>query len=150
MMLSLDLDARRLCGPSGELPTQGQDEVLQRLLMLIEGECFGLGATVAAAKYGLTRQRYYQVLNDFQREGSDGLRPRKRGPKTNYRRTPEVVRQVVRHRFLDEEASAAVIHQKLVQGGMKISERSVSRIIEDFGLQKRGSTGMGHRGQSSR
>lgn len=49
----------------------------------------------------------------------------------------EVVRQVIRHRFLDPDASAEVIAQKLSQVGSKISVRSVERVIEDFGLQKK-------------
>ena len=49
----------------------------------------------------------------------------------------EVVRQVIRHRFLDPEASPAVIAQKLSQAGWIISIRSVERVIEQFGLQKK-------------
>jgi hypothetical protein len=47
------------------------------------------------------------------------------------------VRQAVRHRFLDPESSAEVIAQRLSQGGVTISTRSVERIIERFGLQKK-------------
>jgi hypothetical protein len=60
-----------------------------------------------------------------------------RGPKTNYRRTGEVERQVIRHRFLDPLASAEVIAQKLRQTGFAISRRSVARVIADYGLQKK-------------
>jgi hypothetical protein len=55
----------------------------------------------------------------------------------NYRRTDEVVRQVIRHRFLDPEISPEVIAQKLGQTGYSISTRSVERTIADFGLQKK-------------
>jgi hypothetical protein len=48
-----------------------------------------------------------------------------------------VVRQVIRHRFLDAEASVEVIAQKLSQSGRKISQRSVQRVIEEYGLQKK-------------
>ena len=41
------------------------------------------------------------------------------------------------HRFLDPDASPEVIAQKLTQCGMHISTRSVERIIERFGLQKK-------------
>jgi len=61
----------------------------------------------------------------------------KRGPKTHYRRTAEVVRQVIRHRFLDADASPEVIAQKLCQSGWEISIRSVQRVIEEYGLQKK-------------
>jgi hypothetical protein len=59
------------------------------------------------------------------------------GPKSNYRRTEEVVGQVIRHRFLDPEASPEVIAQKLHQTGHGLSIRSIQRTIADYGLQKK-------------
>ena len=44
---------------------------------------------------------------------------------------------MIRHRFLDPDASAEVIAQKLCQSGWEISIRSVQRVIEEFGLQKK-------------
>ena len=66
-----------------------------------------------------------------------GLKSKPRGPKTLYRRTGELIRQVIRYRFLDPEASAEVIAQKLRQTGFVISIRSVERVIADYGLQKK-------------
>ena len=68
---------------------------------------------------------------------AQALQSQKRGPKTHYRRTAEVVRQVIRHRFLDPDASPEVIAQKLCQSGWEISIRSVQRVIEEYGLQKK-------------
>jgi hypothetical protein len=48
-----------------------------------------------------------------------------------------LVRQVIRHRFLHPEASVEVIAQKLQQNGFLISIRSVRRVIEGYGLQKK-------------
>ena len=53
------------------------------------------------------------------------------------RRTGELVRQVIRHRFLDPDATAEVIAQKLRQSGLPISNRSVERVIAEYGLQKK-------------
>jgi transposase len=134
--MTFDLPHRRILGPRGELSVPALDEITPRLLMLIEGECH-LGAAGAAERYGLTRQRYYQVLRLFEQEGALALQTQKRGPKTNYVRTDEVERQVIRHRFLDPDATADVIAQKLRQAGFGISTRSVARVIEKFGLQKK-------------
>ncbi len=109
----------------------------RKLCMLLEGECEGLGPTKAAQKFGFSKQRYFQLRAAFRESGSSALQSRKRGPKTQYRRTAEVVRQVIRHRFLDPQASAEVIAQKLTQSGWTISIRSVQRVIEEFGLQKK-------------
>lgn len=128
-------------GPSGTLRVHGDDEVARKLMMLIEGTCQGCGVKAAAAKYGYTPGRYHQLFKAYEQGGSEALRNEKRGPKTRSRRTEEVVRQIVRHRFLDPDASAAVIAQKLVQSGHPISGRSVQRTLAEFGLQKGGSTG---------
>jgi transposase len=129
--------ARRIVGPAGELFVPADDEITPRLVMLVEGECEGLGAAGAAQKHGLTRQRYYQLLNLFRDRGALALQTQKRGPKTNYVRTDEVERQVIRHRFLDPDASVDIIAQKLRQSGFPISTRSVERVVEKYGLQKK-------------
>jgi transposase len=124
-------------GPKGSLSLHSHDEVSRKLFMLIEGECLGVGAAKAATKYGYSKQRYYQVRNDYRERGASALQNEKRGPKTNYRRTPEVEQLVIRHRFLDPDASPEVIAQKIRQAGHTISTRSVQRVIRAYGLQKK-------------
>jgi transposase len=136
-MLHIDGKTLRLQGPEGSLAVLEDDEITLKLAMLFEGECEGLGPVAAAKKFGYTKQRYYQLLEAYSEKGAIALLSNKRGPKSNYRRTDEVVRQVIRHRFLDPEASAEVIAQKLQQGDWEISIRSVERIIEAYGLQKK-------------
>lgn len=136
-MLQFNQNKLRIVGPSGELPVKPGDEITRKLAMLVEGECQGLGAEKAAKKHGYTRQRYSQILCAYREKGAEALKNQKRGPKTNYRRSEEVVRQVIRHRFLDEDASADVIAQKLRQCGWEISRSSVERVISQYGLQKK-------------
>ncbi len=45
--------------------------------------------------------------------------------------------QILRHRFLDPEATTAVITQKINQSGYIVSHRSVERTITEYGLQKK-------------
>ena len=136
-MLRFDQDRLEFVGPAGRLPIGQDDEVARRMAMLIEGECMGLGGAKAAARYGCCKQRYSQLLAAFGREGTTALKSAPRGPKRNYRRTDEIVRQVIRHRFLHPDATVEVIAQKLRQSGFKISNRSVRRVIDDIGLQKK-------------
>ncbi len=63
------------------------------------------------------------------------------GPKRNYKRTEVVTKQVLRYRFLDPEANCGVIAQKLKQAGYNVSQRSVERVINEYGLQKKGYIG---------
>jgi transposase len=135
--VQFDIPARRIIGPAGELPVLPDDRVISRMAMLIEGQCEGLGAAKAAAKFDLSKQRYFQVLKLYREQGSAGLQGHKPGPKRDYVRTDELVRQVIRHRFLDPDATVDVIAQKLRQAGFQVSTRSVDRVIEAYGLQKK-------------
>jgi hypothetical protein len=136
-LLQFDSQQSLLTGPSGSLLVPKDDEVTRKLLMLIEAECLGLGPLQAAAKFGFSKQRYFQVRQSFADGGAGALASRKPGPKGRSRRTREVIRQVIRHRFLDPDATADVIAQRLRQSGLSISTRSVERIIAHFGLQKK-------------
>jgi hypothetical protein len=132
-----DLKQQSIIGSHGALEIPANDEVTVKLAMLIEGECEGLGPTKAARKFGFSKARYFQLRQCYCEKGATGLLCKQRGPKTRYRRTGELIRQVIRYRFLDPEASADVIAQKLRQTGFVISTRSVERVIADYGLQKK-------------
>jgi hypothetical protein len=136
-MTRFNLTSHTLVGPGGSLNVREDDEITRKLWMLIEGECEDAGPLQTANKFGYSKQRYFQLRAAFQQWGAIGLRSQKRGPKTNYRRTSEVVRQIIRHRFLDGDASVEVIAQKLRQTGWVISTRSVERVIAEYGLQKK-------------
>ena len=136
-MAEFDVKKQVLTGRGGSLKVRAEDEITRKLLMLIEGECEGLGPLQAARKFDYSKQRYFQLRAAFHEGGAAALESEKRGPKTNYRRTPEIVRQVIRHRFLDPDASSQVIAQKLNQSGWTISIRSVERVLAEYGLQKK-------------
>lgn len=135
--MNFDITPEAFIGPHGLLSIDPNDEVSVKLAMLVKGECGGEGPSHAAREFGYSRQRYFQVRNLFHAHGAAGLVSNRRGPKTNYRRTREVVCQVVRYRFLDADLSSEVIAQKLRQTGFEISSRSVDRILAEFGLQKK-------------
>ncbi len=136
-MVWFNPEIHSIVGPDGSIDVPLDDEITYKLCMLIEGECEGLGPIQAARQYDFSKQRYFQLRTAFVEQGAIALRSQKRGPKSNYRRTHEVVRQVIRHRFLDPDASADVIAQKLRQCELTIGTRSVERVIEEFGLQKK-------------
>jgi len=126
-----------LTGAAGSLPILPDDEITLKLAMLFEGDCEGLGPLKAAEKFGFSKQRYFQLRHLLIEQGALALLSKPTGPKSNYRRTDEVVRQIIRHRFLDPDASAEVIAQKLAQSDYHISIRSIERAIADYGLQKK-------------
>lgn len=135
--MNFEITPEAFLGPHGALSIDPNDEVSYKLAMIVKGECEGCGPLQAAKEFGFSRQRYFQLRTLFHEHGAAGLASSRRGPKTNYRRTGEVVCQVVRYRFLDADISGEVIAQKLRQNGFEISARSVDRILAEFGLQKK-------------
>jgi len=136
-MIALEISKKSIQSDSGSLPISDNDEITRKLAMLIEGECGSLSIDQVAVKFGFSRQRYFQLRTLFLKQGGQGLISSKRGPKSNYRRPQEVVCQVIRHRFLDPEATTEVIAQKLRQSNFQVSKRTVDRVIAQFGLQKK-------------
>lgn len=126
-----------LYGDNGQMIVPIKDDITPKLAMLFEAQCEGRRVIDTVQKFGYSKQRYYQLLQLFLRHGASALQNQKRGPKTNYRRTDQNIRQVIRHRFLDPDASPEVIAQKMSQNNFQISTRSVQRVIQDFGLQKK-------------
>jgi transposase len=113
-----------------------KDSLGMKLSMLIEGHCT-IGVQEAIKKYGYTEQRYYQLLEKYQKTGAQGLIDNKPGSNKQPVRTKDIVNQIIRLRFLDPFASADIIAQKLTQIGHKVSKRSVERTITEYGLQKK-------------
>ena len=126
-----------LTGTAGSLLVLPEDEITLKLAMLFEGECEGSGPLAAAGKFGYSKQRYFQLRHLYLEQGAIALQSKPTGPKSNYRRTDEVIRQIIRHRFLDPDNTPEIIVQKLAQTGHLVSARSVERTIADFGLQKK-------------
>jgi hypothetical protein len=135
--MSFEVTKKSFTGSHGSLVIAHNDEVSLKLAMLIEGECGEKSPIKIARKYGFSRQRYFQLRAAFREKGAMGLVSRKRGPKSNYRRTGELLCQVIRHRFLDPDASSEIITQKLRQCGFVNSKRTVDRVFSEFGLQKK-------------
>jgi len=123
--------------PKGTLSIPPGDKASLKMAMLLQGECTDIGPTKAAGNFRYSKSRYYQVREAFSKLGVEGLIAKNTGPKHNYRRTPEVTKLVIRARFLDPRASAEVIASKLRQDGYPIAIRSVERIINEYGLQKK-------------
>ena len=124
-----------LQGKHHSLEIDPKDSLGCKLAMLFEAT--QIGVKNAIKKYGYTEQRYYQLLKQFKLSGTDGVTDKQKGPKSNYIRTDQVVKQILRHRFLDPNASVAVITQKMRQAGFRISQRSVERTIFEYGIQKK-------------
>ena len=81
-MLDFFDSSAKLVGHSGSILLPDDDEITRKLAMLFEGQCEGLGPTQAARKFGYTKQRYFQLLEQFELQGALALQSKVRGPKT--------------------------------------------------------------------
>lgn len=115
------------------------DAIAWKMAMLYEaGSSKQKNIEEIAKRYGYSREHFYVIRRAYEENGTKGLADQPQGPKANYRRTKEIQKQIIRHRFLDPEASCEVIAQKMQQSGKNISQRSVERTINEYGLQKKG------------
>jgi len=115
------------------------DTVAWKIAMLMEAATTKDGTIEQIAhKFGYTREHFYTIKKHYEQGGSIALLNKPKGPKSNYKRTKEVEKQIIRHRFLDPDANCEVIAQKINQTGYGISQRSVERTINEYGLQKKG------------
>jgi hypothetical protein len=136
-MFNFDPVKLTISGQGGSISIRPDDDLAVKLLMLIEGECSLAGPLKTAKKYHYSKQRYFQLRDDFKEGGALALKSKKTGPKTKYRQSEEIIRQVIRYRYLNRKASVNVTTQKLKQSGFGISQKTVQRIIERYGLQKK-------------
>ena len=136
-MLTIKNNKHFLSGPAGKLQIPNDDEITLKLAMIYEGECTDLGPLAAARKFGYSKPRYFQLRHLLTDQGATALQSQPRGTQIQLPPHDEIVRQVIRHRFLDPDASVEVIAQKLKQTQHPISIRSVERVVADYGLQKK-------------
>ena len=121
------------------LSVEPTDPIAWKFTMLLEAASADEDSIEQIAKrFGYTREHFYKIKRQFEEGGCLSLSDRPRGPKVNYKRTDEIEKQIIRHRFLDPEANSEVIAQKMNQTGHVISQRSVERTINAYGLQKKG------------
>ncbi len=71
-MMIFDFQKHAPVGPGGELAVHAGDEVTLKLAMLYSGECTDLGPLQAAASFGFSKQRYFQLRHLFNERGSCG------------------------------------------------------------------------------
>ena len=67
--LHFDLNTHQVIGPAGALPVTTSDQQAARFLMLLEGQCLDDNITAVAQRFGLSRPRYYQLLDSYLAEG---------------------------------------------------------------------------------
>ena len=90
----------------------------------------GMAVKQAAKIYGFSRQTYYEIKENFQKDGMMGLIPKKPGPKGGYKMTSEVKEFL--NGYLEENKSSTIgemCRALKEQMGVVISEKTISRFL---------------------
>ena len=106
----------------------------------------GMTVSEAAGAFGFSRPSFYKARADFDAEGLPGLVAHKRGPRTPYKLTEEVLTFVGQQRAEDPSVSAAALAERVFERfGRRIHPRSIERALT--GAKKKRATakrGGGH------
>lgn len=89
---------------------------------------------ITANKYGLSRIMAYHYERAWNQRRWDGLKGKKKGPKTKSKRKPEVEKEIINIRFRQPCKDMYEITDVLREKGYDISSRSVSRVLSEHGM----------------
>lgn len=107
-----------------------RDLVQVRYEMLRRVEVEGHAVTEACHAFGFSRPVFYRTRAAFEQEGLVGLVPKKRGPRSGHKLTPEVVKGIeealAEDRSLGAEALMELVEE---QYGVRVHPRSIQRAL---------------------
>jgi len=90
----------------------------------------GESVSRSAASFGFSRPSFYKSSDEFDREGVTGLMPRKRGPRSGHKLTPEVLAFVERACSGDEPTKIpALLDEVEKHFGIRVHRRSIERAL---------------------
>lgn len=107
-----------------------RDLVQVRYEMLRRVRLEGQSVVQSAARFGVSRQTFYKVLADFNRDGLAGLVPVKRGPHGPYKITDEVLKfietSIAEEDGLDPQD---LVERVALHFGVVVHRRTVERAL---------------------
>jgi transposase len=107
-----------------------RDLVQVRYEMLRRVEVEGYAVTEACHAFGFSRPVFYRTRAAFEQEGLVGLVPKKRGPRSGHKLTPEVVKGIeealAEDRSLGAEALVELVEKRY---GVRVHPRSIQRAL---------------------
>ncbi len=93
------------------------------------------GKTVSGVvkKFGFSRPAFYQIKENFKKEGLPGLLPKKRGPQKGHKLTPEVMtyikRIIPKNKKINYEKLAQKVENKF---SLSVHPRSIRRALNQL------------------
>ena len=144
MKIALDLDVRIkdniliLKSSSGKTLIFPKDHVVQKKIQMVTiAELSGLTIEEVCEFFNYrTRKSYYDIRRCVLQNNIEALLPKKTGPKSAPKRTPELEKRVIQLR-LGTEKNMYEMTRTLNQEGFSIKPRLVAQILSDYGISKK-------------
>jgi transposase len=85
----------------------------------------------AARDFGLSRPTIYEAQSQLEQQGLEGLLPHKRGPKTAYKLTDEILRYIQEQTAAESEIKAEELARRVRQRfAVKLHPRTIQKALE--------------------
>lgn len=144
MKIALDLDVKLKDGililksSAGRTLIFSKDHVVQRKIqMLTLAELTDMTIEEICRLFNYkTRKSYYDIRRFVLENNIEALMPKKTGPKSAPKRTPELEKRVIQLR-LTTDNNMYEITRTLNQEGFPIKSRLVAQILSDYGISKK-------------
>lgn len=107
-----------------------RDLVQVRYEMVRRHQVDGVAISEAAATFGVTRPTFYKAQGALQAAGLPGLLPRRRGPRSGHKVSPEVIAFVADLKAADPEVTTSQCLEAIeARFGIKVHRRSLERAL---------------------
>ncbi len=144
MKISLELDVQLKDGVlilksrSGKALMFPKDQAVQRKIQMVTiAELSDLTIDQICRLFNYkTRKSYYDVKRSVLGNDIEALIPKKTGPKTASKRTPELEKRIIQLRMTTDK-NMYEITRVVNQEGFAVKSRLVSQILADYGITKK-------------
>jgi transposase len=111
-----------------------RDSLQKRYELIRELKLSGSSKGDICARYGYSRVMGHLYEAAWDKQRWEGLKDKKKGPKSRSRRTEKLERRVLAIRFKSPEKDMYEITDILIEEGHSISARSVARVLSEHGV----------------
>lgn len=144
MKIALDLDIQFKDGililksDSGRILIFTKDHVVQKKIQIVALEELSELTVEEICKLFSykTRKSYYHIRRFVLENNIEALMPKRTGPKSAPKRTPELEKRVIQLR-LTTERNMYEMNRILNQEGFPVKSRLVAQILSDYGISKK-------------
>ena len=144
MKIALDLDVRIkddiliLKTSSGRTLIFSKDHVVQKKIQMVTlAELSDMTIEQICKLFNYkTRKSYYDIRRFILQNNIEALMPKKTGPKSAPKRTPELEKRVIQLR-LTTDKNMYEMTRILNQEGFPVKSRLVAQILKDYGISKK-------------